>query len=901
MNKNNRWTRHNAARASGKDGEGGNMAPYIKKMIFGSGALAIILVSAFFAHDALAASTWLSSISADVPTRIALDAQGNIYVTEARDKNLVRVFDRRGKLLRARSGFKSPAGIAVDGQSRLYVVNAAAKSVDVYNGDFTPSFSLGAGKGEFKAPASVAVGANGLIYVADTKDNRIKAYNPNGTPAFAFGGWGKGNGQFNEPRSLAIDESKGEIYVADFGIFNDPSYGDTAGARVQVFDLQGGFKRSFGTYGTGEGKMIRPVDIALDRDGRVYVVDSFQGVIHVFDGYGAPLETIFDAAHPTKIPIGIAVGKDNRVFVATSNKKNVDVFGMAGYTTLDVTPASLTFTSALGSGNPPAQTLTVGNSGTGTLDWTAAKDKTWVALAQAGSALSVGVNVAGLAEGAYDGTVTVTASTGATETIPVRLNITPPPAALAVTPAGLAFKAQQNGAAPPAQTIDIRNMGGGAMTWTAAKTQTWLTLNAASGAAPSQVLASVAAGLPTGTYSDTVTITAPGAQGSPAQVSVSVTVSATGTVTITTNLSQAQFTVTGPAPATTTYPGSGTLWKNEDLAPGEYAVSYNHVSGYRKPAGSAFTITTGKETAISAEYAKKAAMTHVVAVTGTSLKKKVTVMTLAGEQVASFKPFAYPVTNVQAAAGDLDGSGVEKLVVTDGVRSVKVYGIDGTELATAGLPKWNTGAVLAVGDINGDGKAEVVVGSLVKRLFKKDLREVRLFAFASGKLEGKGMLFTEEKSGAFSLAAGDVNSDAGPKVIMADKTDVRAFSLENGLLAPLWSVQGTFAAVPEVATGDLDDDGAPEIALSEPGVVHILRSTGEPTGALISTPKNRLRPDSASVAIGDVDGDGADEIAVGSPVTPTVQMYKGDGTALGAPLEVKNAGSTGVNVGLGRF
>jgi sugar lactone lactonase YvrE len=858
-----------------------------------------IMALLFAATETLAAATWLSSLSVDVPTRIALDAQGNIYVTEARGKNLLRVFDRKGKLLRTLTGLKSPVGVAVDGQGRIYVANQGAGSVDVYNSDFTPAFSLGAGKNEFKKPVSVTVGSNGMIYVSDAKDNRVKAYNPNGAFAFSFGGWGKGgNGKFDQPWSLAIDESKSELYVTDFGIYTDVP-------GVQVFDLQGNFKRSFGTYGSGVGKITGLSDLAMDKDGRVYAADSFQGVIHVLDGYGNSLETIYDPAHPTKIAIGLAVGKDNRVFIATSNKKDVDVFGMTGYTTLDASPLSLAFTAAQGAAVPAPQTVTVNNSGSGTLEWTAAKDKTWITLAPAGNAaLNVGISAAGLETGTYSGQATITAATGAVETIAVQLTVTPPPAALTITPAAMTFKAQQNGPAPAPQTIDIRNLGGGTLTWTATTSQPWLSLSALTGAAPSQVLATVNTALSVGTYTDTITLTAPGAQGSPAPIAVTVTVSDTGTAAITTNLSQAKFTVTGPAPAETAQTGGGTLWKNEELVPGDYTVAFDHTPGYKKPAPRTFTVTTGKETAITAEYVKKEAKTHIVAVTGGPLNKKVTVMTLAGEQVSSFKPFAHPAADVQALAADLDASGVEKIVVTDGIRHIKVYSVDGTEQAAAGLPKWQTNAVIAAGDIDNDGKAEIILGSLIKRLYRKDMRQVRMYAFASGKLESKGLLYTEEKEGRFSLAAGDVDGDLKPEVVIADTRGVRAFFTEGGALSRLWTVQGTFAAVPEISTGDLDDDGADEIVLSEPGAIHILKGTGEPTGALISTPRNRLNPEAASVACGDVDGDGADDIAVGSvagQAAAVVRMYQGDGTALGGPIEVKNAAGSKVNVGLGRL
>ena len=80
---------------------------------------------------------------------------------------------------------------------------------------------------------------------------------------------------------------------------------------------------------------------------------------------------------------------------------------------LSVTPSSLAFTATAGGANPAAQTLSVANTGTGTLSFTASDNAAWLAVTPASgtapASLSVSVNVAGLAAGTYSGAVTVTA------------------------------------------------------------------------------------------------------------------------------------------------------------------------------------------------------------------------------------------------------------------------------------------------------------------------------------------------------------------------------------------------------------------------------------------------------------------------------------------------------------
>jgi hypothetical protein len=100
------------------------------------------------------------------------------------------------------------------------------------------------------------------------------------------------------------------------------------------------------------------------------------------------------------------------------------------------------------------------------------------------------------------------------------------PPSLNANPSTLTFTASVGAANPPSQTISISNTGGGsALTWTASSSASWLTISASSGTTPSPVTVSAnTSGLASGSYSGTITITAPGAPNSPQTVPVSLTV-----------------------------------------------------------------------------------------------------------------------------------------------------------------------------------------------------------------------------------------------------------------------------------------------------------------------------------------------------------------------------------------
>jgi uncharacterized protein (TIGR03437 family) len=203
------------------------------------------------------------------------------------------------------------------------------------------------------------------------------------------------------------------------------------------------------------------------------------------------------------------------------------------FTVSSATPAigvaisSLSFATDAG-GNPPAQSFTVSNAGTGSLSWTAsvstASGGNWLAITPASGASGTSVQVtvisAALAVGAYSGTITITSSSpgiaNPTVTIPVSLLVRSTTPLMAVTPASLSFSATPGGAAPPAQTVSLINAGAGVLNWAATVTTVsggnWLIVSPLSGIAPSTLTVSVdTSRLGAGKFAGSITLKASGA------------------------------------------------------------------------------------------------------------------------------------------------------------------------------------------------------------------------------------------------------------------------------------------------------------------------------------------------------------------------------------------------------
>jgi sugar lactone lactonase YvrE len=79
--------------------------------------------------------------------------------------------------------------------------------------------------------------------------------------------------------------------------------------------------------------MFRPKDVALDSEGDLYVVDGIWGVVQVFNRQGQLLYYFGGEgthAGQFQLPTGLFIDRDDRVFVVDSFNRRVQIFRYAG-------------------------------------------------------------------------------------------------------------------------------------------------------------------------------------------------------------------------------------------------------------------------------------------------------------------------------------------------------------------------------------------------------------------------------------------------------------------------------------------------------------------------------------------------------------------------------------------
>jgi hypothetical protein len=876
----------------------------MKNTVIFSALFMLLIAGRLSAHSALMPDFELLNPVTDrlrAPTAVALDSQEKIYITESVE-NRLRVFSQSGNYLKTLNGLSEPLGVAVDPKGRIYVGNRVGKNVVAYDQDFTFLFKFGSGDGEVSQPTSIAVYGE-RIYVVDSKEDMVKVYHPDGSFNFSFGSTGRGDGQFNFPTSIVVDEISEELIVLDRQ-HRLSWMGSGQGARIQVFDLNGTFKRSFGEYGVGDGKLSKAVGVSIDGSGRIYVSDTFQHIVNVYDSYGTFLGAINDVNSQFRTPLGLVMGKSNRLFIASLYTGKVEVYGVDQYTQMKVAPLSLSFTAKQHGDAPFSQYVEIDNKGTETLNWTAATDDDWITISEVSgsaepSAMSItgiGVDLTGLEAGTYIGSVIIQAESGPAETVDVSLIVEAMPE-LSVTPSSLEFTSL-NGSIPPSQSLSISDAAGVSdFNWSASSSESRVALNKTSGTAPDSIMVSAdISSLDEGTYTGEITVRSDGVMSSPATVPVTLNViKAKGQIKVKTNLKSATYAINGPD----SYRGSGEHWKVKGVPEGTYSIVFGHVEGFVTPSSQSKALQKNKTITFRAEYEATEDEEDQSFLDST---KKIITGAGPGEENAGFvKVFnhngdeagveflAHLYTHgVNVAAGDINNDGIDEIITTpgpgpDNPAELNIFDHKGNQLdglSVTAFP-YQYGAQVASGDLNCDGYDEVIVGTGTG---EGNPAEVRVFAYdpIQEKLIDSGIRLLAYDSGdGVRVAAGDMDCDRFSEIITApgstesENVDIRIWKVDTSEGAGNWStslykeftVKSRYENAVNIAGFDINGDGTDEIMTgSGPhrnagSEIKVFDAEGE---LLLDFDAEVSEAYGATVAGGDLDGDGAGEIVTGA-------------------------------------
>ena len=263
----------------------------------------------------------------------------------------------------ANAALRAPHGLALDASGKLLVADGGGNRIHAIDSE-TASIETLAGSGEqgyggdggpgteavLNRPTHVAADSTGRVYLTDTGNHRVRVVDPvtgaiethagSGVQGYGGDGGSATRALLNRPLGLAVDAT-GNVFVADWGNHRirviDPATG-----RIETFAGSG--EQGYGGDGgpaTGAA-LDRPMDVAVDSGGRVYVADSGNfrirvidprtGVIDTFAGSGQfGFDAVFGPARQAHLasPAALAVDRSDNIYMLDATYRRVLVIDAA--------------------------------------------------------------------------------------------------------------------------------------------------------------------------------------------------------------------------------------------------------------------------------------------------------------------------------------------------------------------------------------------------------------------------------------------------------------------------------------------------------------------------------------------------------------------------------------------
>ncbi len=259
------------------------------------------------------------------PLGLAVDVLDNLYLVDSGNHRICK-FDARldfvtefGQFGWDSGQFQNPTDIVIDRSVHLYVVDAGNDRIEKFSHEGVYLGSLiDENSAEFERLEQIALDRQGHVYVTDRENDTVLKFDMFGNLNDVLGGFGFEPGQLNLPSGIWISPLA-EIFVADSE--ND---------RILVFNSVGNVCREIRLRETVHHPVMkRPLAVTGDLQRNIFVVNAESTAILVFNEKGDFLFSIegnSNAAFALKKPGDLAINRDGLLFVSDSESNCIQMF-----------------------------------------------------------------------------------------------------------------------------------------------------------------------------------------------------------------------------------------------------------------------------------------------------------------------------------------------------------------------------------------------------------------------------------------------------------------------------------------------------------------------------------------------------------------------------------------------
>ena len=213
------------------------------------------------------------------PVGLKVHPDGRVFVADTH-YNRVMIFDRDGKLLGSFGSegfgdgqFQLPTDVAFDAQGFIYVSEYYANDrITKWSPDlrFVAAFGETEIEGRrLSRPTGLVIDDEQTLWVADACNHRLVRFSLDGEVLTAFGRFGQEPGEMRYPYDVSVSPDN-TLLVCEY-----------EGNRLQWFSKDGRSLRVWGHAGRAPGELFAPWGASYGSEGRVYVVDSLNSRVQV--------------------------------------------------------------------------------------------------------------------------------------------------------------------------------------------------------------------------------------------------------------------------------------------------------------------------------------------------------------------------------------------------------------------------------------------------------------------------------------------------------------------------------------------------------------------------------------------------------------------------------------------